>query len=152
MENPLFASVVHDVYKKLGLPQDKYKKSGFDMSLRFARKPFVSLVPSRIRLILPEKIADPVQIVHQFHRKRMTMPAMAEQLKNIDIFEPIHRKVLKNDTLSDKFSKSASGTIKRSGSTFKINVANGKICINDVKNMSLTSKSRSLQRIKFKLN
>jgi hypothetical protein len=151
MENPVFSSVANNVYKKLGLPQGSSKRSSFDCSLRFTRKPFISLVPSRIKLILPSKVQDPIEIVHQFHRKRMTMPAMAEQFKNMDIFEMIPRPVGKTEQINEKTSKSASFSIKRSDSSFKI----PKISYNSSKTSkirSFSTKSSSLHQIKFKLS
>lgn len=100
---------INSVYRKLGIEKRTNKKVFFDGGLRFAKKPFVSLVPSRVKILQPESMKTPMEIVHKFHKKRLTMPAMAKELKNLDILEPMQDRIygieMESRILNEEFDK-----------------------------------------------
>lgn len=106
------SDLINSVYKKLGIEQ-KSKKVLLTGQLKFARRPFVSLVPSRVMIMKPNvNKMTPMEIMNKFHKKRLTMPAMVKELRQVDILEPIQSQIygleMESRVLNEEFGKAIS--------------------------------------------
>jgi len=103
------SDLIKSVYKKLGIEQ-KSKKVFLTGQLKFAKRPFVSLVPSRIKIMNPNgSKMTPMEIMNKFRKKRMTMPAMVKELRQVDILEPIQSRIfgleMESRILNEEYGK-----------------------------------------------
>lgn len=148
MTSPNHSEFLNSLYRKLGIDKRPGKKVFFDGGLKFAKKPFVSLVPSRVKILQPGSIKTPMEIVHKFHKKRSTMPAMAKELKNLDILEPMQGRIygieMESKLLNEQFDKAI---CKMRKSVFLTTGSQKKLF--EEKNKLKASKSLIGKRLKF---